>query len=54
MNAYNIKTANLSDVAQYAHGIGPSVTLLYKGDFFKTAKSLDLQVHPYVLKDDAL
>lgn len=54
MNTYNIKTQNLSDVAKYAHGIGPTVTLLYKGDFLKTAKSLDLQVHPYVLKDDAL
>lgn len=54
MNTLNIKTQMLSEIVTYAHGIGPSVSQLYEGSFFKAAKSLDLKVHPYFLTDDTL
>ena len=45
---------DLKKVAHYAHAVGPSIIQLYKGDYLKTAKVLELQVHPYFLRDDKL
>ena len=45
---------SLTDVAKFAHGIGPSVDGIFKNDFLAVAKSNELQVHPYVVRDETL
>jgi hypothetical protein len=42
MNKWSMDNHKLSDIAKVAHGIGPTVTELYKGTFFEEAKALNL------------
>jgi glycerophosphoryl diester phosphodiesterase len=44
----------LPDIATYAHGIGPREVLIFSDIFWAGAKGLELQVHPWTLKDDEL
>ena len=49
-----MKNESLTDVIEFAHGIGPNVNGLFTNDFLAKAKELKLQVHPYVVRDEAL
>jgi glycerophosphoryl diester phosphodiesterase len=44
----------LSDVATYAHGIGPSLRLMYEHNLLKKARENRLLIHPWFLRDEQL
>lgn len=40
--------------ATYAHGIGPASGIIFQPDVMALARSLELKVHPWYIRDDFL
>lgn len=53
MNSEMCDAADFSDIASFAHGVGPTVSRVFENDFMTNAQfEHELQVHPYVVRDE--
>ena len=43
---------HLHDVSNYAHGVGPSLKLMYEHDLLKKARAANLLIHPWFIRDE--